>query len=51
MEQELEKQESEGILEPMEYSEWATPLVIVPKKDGRLRMCGDFKITVNPVFW
>ena len=38
--------QQEGILEPVERSECATPLVIVPKRN-KLRVCGDFKVTIN----
>ena len=31
----------------MERSEWASPIVPVPKKDGTLRICGDYKVTLN----
>ena len=31
----------------MSTSQWAAPTVIVPKKDGRFRICGDYKVTVN----
>ncbi|XP_056912821.1 uncharacterized protein K02A2.6-like [Takifugu flavidus] len=34
-----------GVLEPVTTSEWATPIVPVPKKNGGIRTCGDF----NPV--
>ena len=49
VEQELDRLEAEGILEPVDHSEWATPIVVVPKKDGKYRICGDFSVTLNPV--
>lgn len=31
----------------MTYSEWVTPIVAVPKKDRKIRICGDYKVTIN----
>ena len=48
VEEELKRMESEGVLKPIEVSDWATPIVCVPKTDGSLRICGDYKGAVNP---
>ena len=48
VESEIERMENEGILKSVPFSEWASPIVIVPKSDDRLRICGDYKQTVNP---
>ena len=34
---------------PVEFSEWATPIVPIVKSDGAIRICGDFKVTLNEV--
>ena len=47
IESELERLEALGILEKVDYSEWAAPIVAVPKKDGKVRICGDYKVTIN----
>jgi len=44
---ELDKLEKDGVIEPIDNSEWATPLVPVVKSDGSLRLCADYKVTVN----
>ena len=43
VERELGRLESEGVIEPVPHSEWASPVVTVVKEDGSLRLCGDYK--------
>lgn len=51
VEKELERLTELGIIEPIESSDWAAPIVCVAKKDAKnsIRICGDFKCTVNRV--
>lgn len=36
-----------GHLEKIDVSEWATPIVPVIKSDGSVKICGNFKLTLN----
>ena len=49
IEQELNRLEQNGIIEKVSYSPWAALIVPVPEGDGRIRLCGDYKVTINPM--
>ena len=46
---ELDQLEASGIIVPVRHSAWAAPVVPIIKKDGRIRLCGNYKVTVNSV--
>ena len=48
-EEELVRLVSQGVVKKVEWSDWASPIVGVPKKDGSIRICGDFKVSINRV--
>ena len=53
VEEELDRLEKQGVWSRVQYSKWAAPVVVVLKDPrdptGAIRICGDFKQTVNKV--
>ena len=39
--------EGMGAIEKVHYSEFASPIVLVVKGDKSVRVCGDYKVTIN----
>ena len=31
----------------MQFADWAAPIVPIVKEDGRIRICGDYRVTIN----
>ena len=46
---ELDSFERQGILRKVSNSDWAAPIVAMPKKDGNFWICGNYKVTINQV--
>ena len=49
VEKELDRLEKEGVITPIPFADWAAPIVPVLKSNKTVRICGDFKLTVNKV--
>lgn len=49
IENELKRLQEEGTIQPVQFSEWAAPIVPILKPDNSIRICGDYKTTVNQV--
>ena len=47
IEMELDRLMSEGVITHIKSSSWAAPIVPVMKRDGKIRICGDYKLTAN----
>jgi len=41
--EEIEKLLEMGLIYLVPYSEWVSPIVIVPKKNGKIRICQDLR--------
>lgn len=48
IEKELNNLVETGIFEKVNASRWATPIVLVLKKNNTIRICRDFSVTTNP---
>ena len=51
MENELDKLLSDGVISPVTFLKWAPPIVPVVKSDGKIKIFGDYKLTVNQSAW
>lgn len=47
-EKELDRLVKTYVIYPINNSLWATPIVPVIKKDGSIRLCGNYKLIINP---
>ena len=47
VEKELDKLETHGVIKKTYKSSWASPVVVVPKSDNTVRICLEYKATIN----
>ena len=43
VEKELDRLQALGVIKPIRFSDWAAPIVPVPKNDGRVRLCATIR--------
>lgn len=47
IEAELKRLQLMNVISPIEYSDYAAPIVVVKKSDGRIRICADYSTGLN----
>jgi len=45
----LRKLEADDVIKPVQFSQWAAPIVPALKLDRSVHICGDYKVTLNQV--
>ncbi|GBN39269.1 hypothetical protein AVEN_257253-1 [Araneus ventricosus] len=45
----IDKLLDQGVLEPNSNPKWSTPLLPIIKQSGEIRLCADYKVTINKV--
>ena len=46
---ELSRLEKKKIIQKMDHSVWSAPIVVLPRANKTVRICGDFKVTIDPM--
>ena len=49
IENEIDWLQRVDVIEPVKFSRWAAPVVLVVKKDGSVWLCRDYKLMINGV--
>ena len=47
VENELDRLQEAGVIEPTNYFRWAAPIVVVRKANGKVRICADYSTGLN----
>ncbi|XP_063970819.1 uncharacterized protein K02A2.6-like [Lytechinus pictus] len=45
----IDELQDQGVIEPVKFADYACPIVVVKKPNGKVRICGNYKLTANKV--